>query len=66
MNQRMLNQKMYGKTAKVTLERRFFAVNAAGENEFDWVLFELGIPKQAHSEIDEIEVDIELKNISFS
>lgn len=41
----------------VTLERRFFVVNAAGDNEFDWVLEQLGIKNT--EEIDEVEVKVE-------
>ncbi len=44
---------------KITLTRRYFAVNTLGENEFDWVLKELGIAETVASDVNEIELNVD-------
>jgi len=43
---------------KIILERRFFKVNEAGDNEFDNLLSSLGIDEDETYLIDEIDIDI--------
>lgn len=47
----------------VTMERRFFAVNAAGDNEFEYLLSQLGVPKEKHHSIDEISFDVDMDSV---
>lgn len=47
---------------EVTLERRFFKTLETGDNEFDWVLQELGV-KGNTSDIDEITIEASVKEI---
>ena len=44
----------------VVLERRFFAVNSAGDNEFDWMLTEFGYSKEEASKIDAVTIQGEV------
>jgi len=44
----------------LVLERRFFAVNSAGGNEFDWVLREMGVTPEEAENVDEIRISGEV------
>ena len=43
----------------VTLMRSFFKTNSAGDDEFDYVLSELGVPEEEREDIDEVEIRVE-------
>ena len=47
-------------TRQFNLRRDFFVVNSAGDNEFDWVLTQLGFSEEEASEIQSVIVDIEV------
>lgn len=41
----------------LTLERSWFITNSAGEDEFDYVLGQLGVPEEKRDDIDTVEFD---------
>lgn len=47
----------------ITLERRFFAVNHAGDNEFDYLLELLGIKNRP--DVDEISFSVDTDTIDI-
>lgn len=48
----------------ITLERRFFKTNSAGESEFDWLLDQIGIKDNGEQKIDTVE--FELVSVNFT
>jgi len=49
----------------VTMERRFFAKNHAGDNEFEYLLHCLGVPKERHGDIDEVRFGVDLETVDY-
>ena len=50
---------------EILMERRFFAVNSAGDNEFEHLLNLLDVPKALHPMVDEVRFDVDLATVVY-
>tara|TARA_R100001244_G_C5077812_1_gene113088 strand:+ start:307 stop:486 length:180 start_codon:yes stop_codon:yes gene_type:complete len=55
---------------KITLSRNWFVTNSANDDEFDYVLMELGIKKddddESTDDIDDIEIRVDTDTIEIN